>query len=489
MLVVSGRPFFAGDLGATAPSLADLAHADGKFSLAWMSASRCLLATDCLGSGGLFYRVIDDTVYFADHLGLLLQIVRGPVTPNKLAIASLCIGQLQLTPETHVRGIYRLGAGQCLSARRSAPDWLLEVGTSCYLSLPDALTSAPPIGTVEAFDEAIRRSIEREHYGPATALMLSGGRDSRALALAGHDQGFEAVTYGSTLSTDMMWAKRFARRARLKHHAVPYESWSLQTYADVIVGLNGGTQGLQIANNLIGYDWARKYFDLAVVGYMGDAPGSHLGHVAEIPDRLFFDLLIGRQKPRDCDLSVIFASEIPAMRGIILDRIRELRDLPRYQINRILDITIRQATWISGMFSACAWYMPLSSPLFFRPLLAGLFQADFELLAGQALYDRWAEFKLRQLGIRFQKTQWPEKIMSLRTRITKGMWPPTRVYWPEVYARSRDWLVKLPDSGIDYLDRITRESMQSMRPDSNADDPVLCMTIPVQQVFTRWGRQ
>jgi hypothetical protein len=30
--------------------------------------------------------------------------------------------------------------------------------------------------------------------------------------------------------------------------------------------------------------------------------------------------------------------------------------------------------------------------------------------------------------------------------------------------------------------------MQAMKPDSNADDPVLCMTIPLQQVFRRWGR-
>jgi len=489
ILLVSGRPLFANDQAPASMSSVDLARVDGKFSLAWLAGNHCVLATDYLGAGSLFYRVIDDTIYFADQLGLLLQIVRGPIQPHKLAIAALCVGQLQLTPESHVRGIFRLGPGECIRARRNAPDWTLKADTSRYLSLPDALTSAPEIRNPEEFDDAFRQCVKRERYGPRTALMLSGGRDSRALALAGHDQGFEAVTYGSHLSTDMMWAKRFARRAGLKHHVVPYESWGFQTYSDVIVGLGGGSQGLQISNNLVGYDWARGRFDVAVVGYMGDPTmGSHLGHVPDTPDKLFFDLLIGRQHPRDCDLRKVFTAEIEAMRELIHERIRELRGLPRHQVHRILDFTIRQSTWISGMFSICAWYLPLSYPFFHRPLLSGMFQADFGLLAGQTLYDRWLAYKQQQLGIRYEKTRWPERLLSLRSRLTKGMWPPTRVYWPDVYARSRGWLDAHADCGIDYLDRITRQSMQAMKPDSNADDPVLCMTIPLQRVFARWGR-
>lgn len=491
-VVFSGRPFFDGLSLAAAPSDAGLARADGKFSLAWMDAGQCMLATDALGAGGLYYRVIDDTLYFADQLGLLLQIVRGPVQPNKLAIAALCIGQLQLTAETHVRGIFRLAPGECLRARREAHAGAaapLAVASAAYVSLPSLLTSEPPIRGVEDFDAALRQGIERERYGPRTALMLSGGRDSRALALAGHDQGFEGVTYGSSLSTDMMWARRFARRAGLVHHEVPYEDWGFHTCAEVIVGLGGGTQGLQITNNLVGYAWARGRFDLAVVGYMGDPTmGSHLGLDPQTPDRLFLDLLIGRLKPADCDLTAHFGPEIAEMREIVHARIDALRGLPRHQVHRILDFTIRQSTWISGMFGTCAWYLPLSYPFFHRPLLSGMFQADFDLLAGQGLYDRWLAWKQQQLGIRYAKSRGPERLLSLRTRLTKGMWPPTRVYWPEVHARSRAWLDAQADCGIDYLDRITRESMAAMKPDSNADDPVLCMTIPLQQAFGRWGR-
>lgn len=486
--VASGRPFFDGNPSVPL-SDRELARADGKFSLAWLSGDACLLATDCLGAGSLFFRVIDDTIYFADQLGLLLQIVRGPIQPNKLAIAALCIGQLQLTPETHVRGIFRLGAGECLRATRRGPDLLLSVATTTYVALPDALTSAPAIRDPQSLDEALWRGIEREQYGPRTALMLSGGRDSRALALAGRGQGFEAVTYGSRLSFDVMWAKRFAHRASLKHHVVPYDTWSFQSYADVIIDLGGGTQGLQIANNLVGYDWARERFDLAVVGYMGDPTmGSHLGLQQETPDQLFYDLLMGREKPRDCDLRAIFAPEIEDMRSIVKARIHELKGLPRHQIHRILDFTIRQSTWISGMFSTCAWYLPLSYPFFHRPLLAGMFQADFDLLAGQRLYDRWLAWKQERLGIQYAKSPWPERLLSLRTRLSKGMWPPTRVFWPDVHKRSRQWLDARADCGIEYLDRITRESMGAMKPDSNADDPVFCMSIPLQDVFTRWGR-
>jgi hypothetical protein len=117
-----------------------------------------------------------------------------------------------------------------------------------------------------------------------------------------------------------------------------------------------------------------------------------------------------------------------------------------------------------------------------------MFQADFDLLAGQGLYDRWLAYKQQKVGIRYAKTALPERLLSLRSRLTKGMWPPTRVYWPEVLGRSRAWLDAQSPCGIDYVDRITRESMQAMKPDSNADDPVLCMTIPLQQVFRRWGR-
>lgn len=485
--VSSGRPF-----GLTAsddlPTPDALRSVDGKFSLASMAPGRCRIATDCLGAGSVYYRVFGDALVFSDHLGLLLEVTDGPVEPNRLAIAALCIGQLQLTSETHVRGVHRLGAGEYLDAA-IAPDTTLQARVRPYLSVVDALTSSPAIDGVEALDAAFREGILRERFGPRTALMLSGGRDSRALALVGHDQGFEGVTYGSALSTDMMWARRFARAAGLRHHRVPYEDWSFGDHAEVIVGLGGGAQGLQIANNLVGYAWAEGRFDLGVVGYMGDPTmGSHLGLDPQTPDRLFFDLLMGRTHPADVSLAEIFAPQIDDMRSIIHDRMAALRDLPRHQAHRILDFTIRQSTWISGMFSTCAWHLPLAYPFFHRPLLAGMFQADFNLLAGQSLYDRWLAWKQAQLGIRYRKTAWPERLLSLRTRMSKGMWPPTRVYWPEVYARSRPWLDAQLDCGIDYIDRITRESMRAMRPDSNADDPVLCMSMPLQLTFKRFGR-
>jgi hypothetical protein len=489
LLAVSGRPFFRVDPASGTKSPPDLKDADGKFSLAWMGDQSCMLATDYLGAGSVYYRIVDDTLYFADHLGLLLQVVRGPIQPNRLAIAALCIGQLQLTNETHVRGIYRLGPGESLNASLSGPNRELRFSIECDRPLLDVLTSEPAIRNPQEFDDALQQCIEHERYGPRTALMLSGGRDSRALALAINRKGLDAVTYGSKLSTDMMWARRFARRAGLTHHIAPYETWGFHTYAEAIVGLGGGSQGLQIANNLVGYDWASGKFELGIVGYMGDPTmGSHLGEVPDTPDRLFFNLLMGRPHPSDCDLAAIFGPELADMRDIILERIRSLDGLPRHQAHRILDFTIRQSTWISGMFSTCAWYLPLAYPFFHRRLLSGMFQADFDLLASQALYDRWLAFKQKQLGIRYQKSPGPERLLSLRSRLTKGMWPPTRVYWPEVYARSRDWLDGLADCGIDYLDRITHQSRRAMQPDSNADDPVMCMTIPLQLTFGRWGR-
>lgn len=462
-IVVSGRPW--GDLykAVFSKDALGLGKIDGKFALAAIENKHVLLATDILCGGGVYYCEYENTLYFSDHLGILLKISSAPKNISDLGVASILLSQCQLMPQSHVEGHYKLGAGQKLEAHGTP----LKVNISTYLCPAEALSSGEEaLRDTEHLDALLEASISREGLNHEDAITLSGGRDSQALALVCGPCGWPALTYGSRWSSDMMWAKKFARAAKMKHHVVPYEEWGYGTYANLIIESHGGAMGLQIAQNLVGFDWlGESNFRSAIVGHLGDPiTGSHLGDKEDVPVQQLIRTTIPNRHPWDVDLESIFEKEILILENWIYEEKKKLSGLTSSQIHRIIDITTRQAAWISNMFTTCSWFVPLRYPFFYRPLLQALFKADFEKLKGQALYENWYTVRKKKCGIIYEKSNFSSSLYSFPSRLLKGCWPPERTYWKDVQARSRSYLNKHnKPCGVETIDKVNHYSFEAAK--------------------------
>jgi hypothetical protein len=486
---VSGRPWGpVEELGGDNPE-AVLARLDGKFSLAIVDDERLLLATDLLGAGQLYYRTFDDSVFFSDHLGLLLAISEGPKRLNSVGVASLLIAQGFLMAETHVQEHMRLRAGRVLSCGFDADSRGLDVAERIYLDTAHALSEGEPaIRDVEHLDELMQAAVAREGYDETDAIMLSGGRDSQAIAMCMNRPGQPAITYGSRWSSDRVWARQFARAARLRQEVVPYEDWGYHTYADFIVGTDAGLIGLQTAQNLVGFDWCSGRFRSGIVGFLGDAlTGGHLGGDEAIADEQFLGVLLPNRSPWDIELGRRFPGELRALEEWIGAQRQALTGLSPSQAHRILDFTTRQSTWISAMFSACSWFLPLSYPFLYRPLMQAFFKADFAKLRHQALYDEWLDRKRQMANIRYRKSNLGLSLAAIPSRLLKGEWPPDRTYWKDVHRRSQDWLDSRTPCRIAALDEITALSMDKARAPGTNDFPTFVYSLALSEAVLRFG--
>ena len=447
---IAGRPFDIGD-GSTANAQNTgelgtlLSELDGRFSLCCqLPDGDVAVATDWLGLGPLFLAEFHGAVYFASHLGLLLDLLDELPPIDQLGVTSLLAGCTMIGGRTPYQGIRRLMAGEMASIDVRGP---VRLSVQRYADPAEVLSSGrvDSADVDDQFDHLFAAAVRREGLERSrSALLLSGGRDSRALAYMLAEQEHEsppAVTFGRRSSYDMRMARRRAAELRLSHSCIPYDKWTLHGEAPFVADLGGGASGLQAAHFTVPFRRLAQCADVAITGFMGDATtGAHLNGPSY--DHVALCRLPGWRAP----FAEVYAEELSALRSelALVDAVRS--DLAPHQRTLLVDFTIRQATWISQSFSLCSWYTDVSAPFVHRGLVSFLFNLPKEHLAKQALYDRWLARKgeaLERSG-RVVSTITERAIgltLFIDRAICKGLGvgsPASVVNWPKMYRGSRE---------------------------------------------------
>lgn len=487
-----GRPFPIEGRGASAreQSFADsLAGLDGRFRLLRCTGSTVEVATDLFGMGAVFYAPIGKALYFGSHLGPLLSILPAMPKVNRLGLVSILVARSQIVEETHLSGVYRLRAGNCLLGCCTGGERLVKWNVRSY-SDPVGVLLEEDAARIPAreFGEFLHASQVREERDPSVVLMLSGGKDSRALALSRADHMTNAVTFGASDSRDLWRARALSRRLGLKHHAVPYESWGFDKHLDFIVGLGGGCCGLQTAQNLEGYKWAVRIGKQAIAGfYGGPLTGAHLPEKGVI-DRAWLQKVI-LVHGRDPQLLKLFPDEVAAIRGE-LDRLSlEYKErLTPAQVCVMLDLLFRQASWISMTIDLCEWIMPIQLPFYNRQLIRLLFNLPEQSLRGQAFYSKWIEETEKVQGV--HRELWDRMGWWLAERshaFRRGRRRVGRVYWPDIVGRTDESRIKGGAGAVPELDLITNGSWDAAVKGRENRVPMFCISAAIAHSFTSDG--
>ena len=264
----TGRPFLDDRLFETgAIPMSD--ELDGKFALLQVTPHGLELITDFLGAGSVYYALEGGLLYFSSHLGLLIEALPQVPALNDSGVAAQLLALAQLFDETHFSGTYRLATGGRLTAGVT-PSGTVDVRITRGNGIEGLLDIDVPRFTKDTFRALLDIGVERERYDADSVLMLSGGRDSLAIALSRAPRPGLASSYGEPYSIDFLRGKQRAGRLGFEFLAVPYQDWTLETYRDEIVGLHAGCAGLQTAHNIVAFDWVSDKANLAAVGYLGD---------------------------------------------------------------------------------------------------------------------------------------------------------------------------------------------------------------------------
>ena len=465
-----------------------LSQLDGKFSICIASADGLCLATDLIGAGPVYYAPRGRRVFYATHLGLLLWLLDETPDINLLGAVSILISRAQIERETHFRNIFRLGAGERLIASRGDDD--LAFSTGRYANVAEVLsrdTDGMPTGP-DAFGELLAASIAREKYPAKTVLMLSGGRDSKSIALARPDRNYTAVTFGTSDSRNLRHARLLAAGLGVEHRQVPYDEWTYGTFAKQIIGLTAGASGLQTAHMMVGFAWARQLSSLTISGFLGGSmTGQRHGADEASTARPRISSLCCHLDPEDSDLRGAFPGEVGHLLEVVRVQHAALSGLSPAQSLMIQDWTIRQASFISLVFDLAEWYCDVSHPFYYRPLMRFMFHRPFTDLRKQSFYDAWiaaatARSELRGLRLR-QKVD--DALAITQSLVRKRCLPRPSISWPAVTDRSRAWLEQALAEGSGPFRDLSRRSYEITLRNRRHRIPTFLLSIPLMLATER----
>ena len=141
--MIKGRPFWLSaptDAGGNDRDAFDqvVFNLDGKFSLCAVVASGLHLATDLIGAGPIYYAASPQRVFYATHPGLVLWLLGQVPAFNRLGVVATLISRAQIERETLFSNVFRLGAGERLSAFWNGSE--LSLSLARYGDIADALS-------------------------------------------------------------------------------------------------------------------------------------------------------------------------------------------------------------------------------------------------------------------------------------------------------------------------------------------------------------
>ena len=332
-------------------------------------------------------------------------------------------------------------------------------------------------------DSVLRREIQGDPR--EQILMLSGGYDSRAIFKTSPNIG-HLVTYGEAHSLDVWGAKRVASKSSIAHDFVPYSNWHFGHYAQLVATTFGGSVGLQVAHNLVAFDWIAQKYGAAkcIIGYLGDAlTGAHLGQRADVPMKTFFEILIANIRIGDVDWENNIGNAYFEFIEYFYEMIENEKDLNLVQKLQWFDLTIRQSGWISEVFDACNLFCETSYPFYDREFMTTMCSCPSHDLLGQRIYRNWLGnglFGSLLLSKRVQRWAFRCAIFRFRDYVA-------RVDWRDALARSGTWLDSLDLDEIEIFDDATKDSYRNYQNWTGAMNapPTFLNSIPAQQKLSK----
>jgi len=210
----SGADFAAGLNGSFAAAIVDRADA------------AVVLVTDHLNSCPIFVAVHEGRFYFATEVKGLTAVRRLPCEPNPAAVLSMLTSNQLLGLETFVAGVEQLDyATVCrVGGGRVSREQVWRY------SIDDEARDEGAGVQVERMRGALRRAAARCLGRGRTAILLSGGEDSRLIASSLPDASqVTAITYTARAEGqrhalgDAALAAALAERVGLEHHVVRYD--------------------------------------------------------------------------------------------------------------------------------------------------------------------------------------------------------------------------------------------------------------------------
>jgi asparagine synthetase B (glutamine-hydrolysing) len=242
---------------------------DGSFSACvWNPADRSLrLIADRVGHRPIYVAPRGDGYLVASELKALPAAGLEPEL-DVAAAAELLAYEYVLGDRTLLEGVRLVPPASVLTLRRGRRETLTEWWR--YRLDPD--DSEPEETLVDEFARLLRQSVHRR-VDPSTALSLSGGLDSRAIATALLTDFPEtlAVTYGAPGSEDLVLGTKTAESAGLRHRRLPLEPGYLARGAEATVWLAEGHVRCLHSHHL---ELARlreeEHVHSLLIGFLGD---------------------------------------------------------------------------------------------------------------------------------------------------------------------------------------------------------------------------
>ena len=156
----------------------------GDYSLAAVSTARDRLvaARSPFGVRACFHATVGEVSCVTDDLGLLVALAGGPRAPTDEAVSEyLRHGRLVTPTRTFHRGIERVPAAHTLVIQR---DGVARLSRHWELPTPQVRHGETEDALMEEFHHTLEAAVADRLRGPRAVLMLSGGLDSPALAVA-----------------------------------------------------------------------------------------------------------------------------------------------------------------------------------------------------------------------------------------------------------------------------------------------------------------
>ena len=494
---LSGRALEGLGQGREAGVRDALVDLDGKFALCLrMPSGEVIVAADFLGTAGPYIAESNGQVLFSSHLGLLLQALPQWPGHDELGLAAALTGSFSIDGRTPYRGVRRLGPGEYVTIDEGRPRRQQYVDPLEVLMREPVDPAAQADELLDTFESLFQQAVQRERWREPVVVMLSGGKDSRALALAltswRPETTFTVATYGSRRSVDRRRGVTAARRLGLPQRLVPYGDWTFETYADLTVGLQGGFSGLQTAHNLVGFEDAGRSAQTAVIGFLGGAlAGAHLDAPATADRFVAVATPFRRWSP--LPLERYLGESLAALEAALRDKFAELAHLEPHHRLLYLDLVVRQACWISGTFDIAQAFVEVANPFYDRRLLQFAFGLPQEWLRGQRLYGAWldARFRssIRQRGWRSQLEAAKMLPFVAGHRALDHVRRPTPTLdWREPLERSRPWLVSAVEkcTGNATSRAISSDSLRSLPTEDPLERPALLLALPLCLAEQRW---
>ena len=365
----------------------------GPYNHLNFTADNVTCESDPLGLLPMFYAETDGGVLIASHLTDLLRIAPELSAPyDPLGMGQMLAFGMPLGNRTVHAGIRRLPVGMRLHWTRSKGLQMLP-GTRIVPPPPNMNT--PVAVRCDQLLAKLHASINA--YLPdrneRITLPLSGGFDSRLLAVALRESGYSLApyTYGERHHQEVRMALRVAHQLGLTPNLLPFpdnriDPWN-QLYRTYIEG-EASPALLQITNLL---DTPENAPTTLVHGFIGEVLAGH--HLAWLDDDDYRDhdstaLGLARHLLRGARLDAPQAERLgldeSTLAADIRSQIRE--DCEPYQSQILWDLENRQRRYIAMHLHVLSSRFRTVAPFYNRELIETWLSQPRELLAGRSLF-------------------------------------------------------------------------------------------------------